>query len=545
MQNNPNSTHSQRSMAWFDPEPGSQPKAKAPDTWYFVTNQLNLMYMLAAGMILPPAGFGDKYYEDSLSVMKGWIPVFPEKIPGKMIDMSVRETRSLKPVVVALNLASVKGPCIAAGPGGKTRAAHLPEDRTEAQIGLFLPAPLPTVLIEAICFQSADDKKECEKDAADYTNVPLNAFKRVVRKTLFQKSGPDIVMPAGSSGTDHSSGIPATISPNISMDRFLAYGAMLAMLLHCGNMGDDAARACLAAFGDSDSGGENAKVLFGSLEDRIANEMEQGGEAASSELFWAVVEEIIHAGEVPGERKAEREVVLALLERSVASLDGKTKEAMGRLADDLRSLNGLGDKSATELLEDHAGPFRRALILFFLRDRCTELLDFFHFMLNEQDYLAACLLFAAREKWIGLPLGLRDSPGLERAVSIRMAAAAHRYLKTGLSPGPAPPQCPPLRELLRPAAGEGGRSGTWSKKQKDAALLVAREMKWGCITTSIRLAKGEYDLRVDGGGVSIHLPGEVKAVETRVDMASFFSSMSTARFVDRKTESRARAILSR
>ena len=43
------------------PEPG-----KAPDSAFLVTNHLNLMYMLAAGLLMPPAGFGDKYYRDPL-----------------------------------------------------------------------------------------------------------------------------------------------------------------------------------------------------------------------------------------------------------------------------------------------------------------------------------------------------------------------------------------------------------------------------------------------------------------------------------------------
>ena len=32
----------------------------------FITNHLNLLYMLASGLMMPPQGFGDKYYRDTL-----------------------------------------------------------------------------------------------------------------------------------------------------------------------------------------------------------------------------------------------------------------------------------------------------------------------------------------------------------------------------------------------------------------------------------------------------------------------------------------------
>ena len=75
---------------------------KRQGTWYFVTNQLNLMYMLAAGMIMPPKGFGKKYYEDSLNVVPGWIPLFAGTVPKRMLDTVVKENANLRPVIVII-----------------------------------------------------------------------------------------------------------------------------------------------------------------------------------------------------------------------------------------------------------------------------------------------------------------------------------------------------------------------------------------------------------------------------------------------------------
>ena len=39
-------------------------KAANPPLWHLVTNHLNALYMMAAGMVMEPAGF-KKYYSDS------------------------------------------------------------------------------------------------------------------------------------------------------------------------------------------------------------------------------------------------------------------------------------------------------------------------------------------------------------------------------------------------------------------------------------------------------------------------------------------------
>jgi hypothetical protein len=119
-----------------------------------------------------------------------------------------------------------------------------------------------------------------------------------------------------------------------------------------------------------------------------------------------------------------------------------------------------------------------------------------------------------------------------------MAAMAHRILKTGLKMGIPPNRCVPLRELLDPSP------NYWNRKQFEAALCLSRDMKWDCISTRIRLGRGEYKLTLDAGGVNIYLPGEVKAVETEINKEKFFNLMSGERFIDRKFETKVRKILS-
>src|SRR5690606_14073288 len=77
--------------------------------WRLVTNHQNLMFMLSSGMIMPPSGFGKKYYQDTLSLVPGWIPLFPEELWKSAVDYSVAEQALLRPCYTELDLREVSG----------------------------------------------------------------------------------------------------------------------------------------------------------------------------------------------------------------------------------------------------------------------------------------------------------------------------------------------------------------------------------------------------------------------------------------------------
>ena len=58
-------------------------RVDAPNVGYLVTNHLNLMYMLSAGLVMPPSGFGEKYYSDTLERFPGWIPLLSTRCPER------------------------------------------------------------------------------------------------------------------------------------------------------------------------------------------------------------------------------------------------------------------------------------------------------------------------------------------------------------------------------------------------------------------------------------------------------------------------------
>ena len=248
-----------------------QEDAPAPtkqlDSGLLVTNHLNLLYMLSAGLVMPPAGFGDKYYQDTLGSFPGWIPLFVEKVSRRAINYSTSEAGHLKPVLVEVALGGLSGQVFVYGEHG-TRELRFPEQLHGTERVILVPAPLPTSWIKSIVYPSQDDKRLCEADAKDFGNVPIADFKGRSNKTLFAKA-PDIPWPLPDGPDEHETPLQAP----------LAAGGAMAMLLHFGNQGELAVESCRRAF---DPGEVPAKPLADPILAGIPEWIETGNPQSSS-----------------------------------------------------------------------------------------------------------------------------------------------------------------------------------------------------------------------------------------------------------------------
>ncbi len=532
----------------FAPEEGTPASerapasARAPASGLLVTNHLNLMYMLAAGLVMPPAGFGHKYYRDPLECFPGWIPLFIDKVPRDAIESATREAGHLRPAVVRIDLAGISGDLVACGEHG-LRKAYFPGGLDGTERGLLVPAPLPTSRIDSIVFPTAADKRACEADARDFGNVPQDAFRGRPNKGLFTKA-PDTPWPPREGPAERV----------VPLERPLAAGGAMAMLLLFGNLGDQAVRACRDAFDPADdprpAAGEHPILA------RLAAWMREGGaprsapaapaepaapgtdrvglqNALQARLFWEAVERLVRWRDSGRAGSAETELLDHLAAVS-ASLDPRAQAGIRKLHDTLESLTGLADATASELFARHDTPLAHALTLLFLRRDCEDLFDYRNDGLGETDWLAAAILFGVRDGWIGLPLRLRGQPGLAAAVSHRMARMSHRIAGSGLDLGDPPARVRPLRERL-------GDGSAWRSAETTAARELARMHKWDCVKTRIRLGAGDYTLTVKGGSVQIELPGEPR-ISPEIDRDRFFDFLANAR-LDSGTEAKVRARL--
>lgn len=509
---------------------------KVPDTGYLVTNHLNLMYMIAAGLIMPPSGFGSKYYQDSLNSFPGWIPLHVDKIPQQALDLASKEAGHLFPVIIKIRMSELKGKIPAVSLNNPSRETLLMELEEQSQVHL-VPAPLPVSLIDSIVFQSMEEMRKFNTSASELKNAPVGDFQRKVGKTLFARAGSWTWPPK------------AQVTGLAPMPRAaLASGGVMAMLLHLANKGRllvDAARLSFDPDENQTAARENRFLNY------LSNWMNSGvalkrvnskskerlhQEELWARLFWGFVDRFLQS---EPEKSAE-ETVLEHLQDELKSVDRKQGADVFCLFEDIRSLFDLGGGTLSELIGRNQSPVARAMILFCVRKDCADLLEFDGQELREQDWLAAAILFGIRSGWLDLPSSLRTIPGLKKgelsdAVTRRMAKMSHRISGSGLDLGPSPPRIQPLRELLGVDAGQ-------EKITSDAALQLCNVMKWDCIKTRVAIPKGDHQITVDGSRVFIEFSG-LPQVTTEID-SSHLSDLLAQSSLPSSKEARIRKMFS-
>lgn len=489
--------------------------------WYLVTNQLNLMFMFAAGLVTGPKGFGRKYYLDPLSIAPGWVPLFRDLIPAGALAQATAEAKHLEVVAATVDLSALRGPVQAIDNEGQLKVLLWPDEESGDERMLFVPAPLPAGWVKDILLPSKEASVAFREQAADYANVSIAAYKQQVKARLFQSGAGSAWPPAG----------PVPSGRDQPLHQISAVGAVQALVVGLGNRGTALIKAARRLADPGDTGAEHG-------DDPLLQAVVQWARGATptdadevqarilGRLLAAVVRAKAEADDVTGTGCAPdtRQAVLDTLDDECQHLvEPKWQEALTRLTHDLKGLLGLGDATLSELLKRHTRPFSRGLILFFLRDHSDELLVLVEKqgLLTDQDLVVAAALYGARDGWMGLPQALKDYPGLSAATTHRMAVMAQQAQGSELDLGSAPPRVRPLLELLDP-----GTSG-WSRYQLDGAVCLARGMKWQAVLkTRISLGKGNYRLQVDSRGVHLLFDGDVKAVQTDVDRDLLFQSLA-------------------
>lgn len=478
---------------------------KALQHWYLVTNHLNLLYMLAAGLVMEPSWFRGKHYVDSLGAVPGWVPLFRDVIPTKTFDEAISERRHLRPCVVSFNLSGVSGPVQVLSRDGKVRDAKFPNVRLGKEgVGIFVRAPLPLTLISQIYFQSDEDQRVFEEAAKDVSNVDLKPYRLAVEESLFRNTTDSAWPPmqrntVRQSKSKNESGaqtsLPLAWTPSIQGDvasrlecqhiSAQALGGLLSMLYHCANHSELGVRVFQLVTGASQN------QLHTLIDDPILAEMPNwlNGDGLSEQssipvrLYWGTINALVAAQE--GNCSSQpMDVVLEYLTTQASQLeDDKSKARLERLIVDMRSLLGLGGGTITELFERHKGSLSRPLLLFCLREHCKDLLEFSHPLLSNAEYLLAGVLFGVRDGWLRLPCEMRNQ-AFSAFVMYRMACFAHK--KQGdelILPETFTPQ--PLRALF-PCDAE-----SWDQTQVNAASEIAQVSNWrDCIDTVITSADG-------------------------------------------------------
>ncbi len=512
-------------------KPGS--RRKPPCLWHLVTNHQNMLYMLAAGMVMAPAGFRGKHYSDPLNVYPGWIPLFRNKvkIPADVLIHATSERKHLLPCIASFNLSDLSGPVRMLSRDGRMRDVASPAARKRKDdIAILVRAPLPPTLLLSVNFCSPEERQAFESAANDVSNVDLFSHRVEVTESLFS-SDTEVAWPAEQ---------PQEQLLEDGSDNFPAFGqalgGVLAMLYHTANRSDLGLAAFRLVTGTARDN-ENDLVQSDPILAELPNWMDGGeisGQADTrTRLFLGVIQSLVTA-QTRERPQTPIDVALAYLENQLDLLqEMEFRPRLERLITDMRSFLGLGGGTITELLERHKGSLSRPLLLFCLREHCTDLLEFSHPLLNDAEYLIAGILFGVRDSWLKLPKELRD-PDMSAYVAFRMADAEHRKQGDNLAMD-APPRPKPLRELFTSPSGE------WNSMKKDVAVELASKCNWNdCIQTRITLAEGDLPESFERKGLQVVLPGRVTTVKEQVDKAKFLRRLGQWPPITRQIESEVR-----
>lgn len=222
-------------------------------------------------------------------------------------------------------------------------------------------------------------------------------------------------------------------------------------------------------------------------------------------LFWGSVEALVNA-QIGGRPSQAVDVVLEYLDNQLEGLQNdKFGSRLEKLIGDMRGCFSLSGGTTTELFERHKGGLSRSLLLFCLRERCIDLLEFSHPLLTDAEHISAGILFGARDTWLTLPMAFRH-PDCASYVARAMTDAEHGRQNVTISLGSPPHRPLPLVEVF--VAPEE----KWTQSQIEGALEVARRCHWrDCIQTRITLDGGDYPENLKREGSQFVLPGEVSA----------------------------------
>jgi hypothetical protein len=479
-----------------------------------------MLYMLAAGLVMAPDGFADKYYADTLNLEPGWIPLCRDTtvLPAAAVERSISERNYLVPCIASFDLQGFTGSARVLPRRGKPRDnAKLPQRQSKSDFLVLVRAPLPLNLLTQIIFRSAADRQAFETAAADVANVDLKGVELQVDAARFD-CDTKVKLPT----PPRKAELPGFSVRERAIDTQTIGGA-LAMLYHTANRSDFGTALYRFAAGRAPTNNASdmaSNPFFAGLPEWLARgavPTPSTGAAtpsmAAAQIYWSVVRALTDARR-EANRQPPTDIALEQLNRESASApDDKTRALIAALSDAMRGCLGLGGGTVTELFRHHRGQLSRSLLLFCLREHCIDLLEFSHPALSDEDYASAAILFGVRDGWIRMPQELRPLE-LSAFVSSRMAEAMHAAWGDGVSFGTLDPVAPLREFFLAP-------EGQWTERQANMALGLARRCNWfDCIRTLVMLAPGEYPPTFPRDGLRLALPGEA-TVRIEADQPKF------------------------
>ncbi len=505
-------------------------RQKQTDLWHMVTNQQNMLYILASGIVMSPAGFRGKHYEDTLNLYPGYVPLFRNvknkmSIPNKTLESVTNERKFLSPCIASFNVSSLAGSTgslkmlTKKGNKRKRNSKFADFKKNSDEIALLVRTPLPVSLLSSINFRNLEEKEAFQATARNTANVDLASIELTVDESLFN-SDPDFELPSKESSAKDKD--PDLFPEDNVPVHGQAIGGVLAMLYHLANRSDFGLATFHVAF-DNASEHEKELVQKDLILAELALWLDTGRISEQvdirAKLFWGTIKSLIDSQKEQRPQLAVP-VVLSYLEEQLQKTDNEFRPRLEEVILEMRNILGLGTSTITQLFEKHTGALSRALLLFCLREHCSGLLEFTHPLLSDTDYSVAGILFGVRDGWLRFPKELRRAD-LAQYVSYRMSLAEHQQQESHLTM--AEPQKPkPLRDYFITS------DGKWDTIRKEIALNLIERCNWhDCVQTSITLASPipTGSIIIAQEGLEIIIPTKITRSMEEIDEECFLKNL--------------------
>lgn len=491
----------------------------------FITNHLNLAYILAAGLIMKPKDFGNKYYGDVLQQFPGWVPIFPGPIPSGVLTQATAERASLRPCLIEIALEQVVGPCRVLKQDGRFVDSAMPGQMIRGDIAVLLRTPLPVTLFKRIVFCNETDRETFEERAALAANVDTVGIPCEVDERMFEtvpQPWPPSELRMNAPGPEGESerGAPNSI------------GGILALLYHTANRSDLAADAYASATGEKGSTPATPEPdpILRQLPLWFKRGLSIANADARAVAFWEFVDAVVqHQSQVSGPEFVDFAVAF-FDEKAAASGDAELAAEWVHLVTILRKSTGLGEGSISELLEAAGAPISRAVVLVSLRSKVEEFMQLLDSLgnryLNDSEEVLAAILFGARSGWMKLPRMMRGPRSLAALVVQRMAEVEQGTSGLRFTVSHRAPQ--PLRTLFQP----------WQAEHMEVALRLCQRLGWvDCLATRIELAGRK---KLEDKEDYLVITGDSPVTETRVRKTRFLSRVGAWPPIDEEAEKETR-----
>jgi hypothetical protein len=486
----------------------SSPVDAYSQTWLLATNHQNMAYTLSAAMLMGPAGFGGKHYDDPAGKCPGWLPLFRNSVPEGALKDSISERKDLRPCIGEVGIKGLCGPVRLIRRDGEIGSMSLPGTIDGDVVALLVPAPLPTTLLTRIHFSSEGDRKQFEAVLRSDPTVNLSQIQVEVSGQLFTGAAqmtwpPHNIQTAEASATDDQS--PA---------QGQAIGGVLAMLYHLANRSNLCCSAFRVVAGDSTQDDKEAikrDPILRELPNWLENAEFSAAAPPPARLYWGVARALVDA-RLNNSTSAPIDTVLEYLNSQLDTAQpSELRQRLQKLINAMKDTFGMARGTNSDLFMRYQGSLSRPLLLLCLRERCMDLLEFSLPDLNEEELVLAAILFGIREGgWRKLPSELRRPEALANFAIDRMIAIEQRQTGQSLTLRSQPPRPKPLRELI-PAD-----ERAWSAAFEKAVVSFVRKREWeDCIVTRIAFAGCSHDLKNSSGKVEIIVHGIIDQLTHR------------------------------